>query len=242
MLSAAFQTARDVFAAGGVVMWPLLLLSVVSVAISLERAMFWIGMSRGSRRAWLARLADRLRHGDEPGARAVIGRDDSIYSRIALGLIERGASEAATIELTEANRRPIERFSATLSTIITAAPLLGILGTVTGIIESFRLIGGGSAAAGGAASPGSSVISDPTAVAGGIAEALITTAAGLTVAMLTLFPYAWLRVAADRCLGRIEALSAAAIQGASHRAAERPSPARGENAPRPLAAAGASAH
>jgi biopolymer transport protein ExbB len=63
-----------------------------------------------------------------------------------------------------------------LDTIVTMAPLLGILGTVLGIIQSFDLLG-------------STGIQDPKAVTSGIAQALITTAAGLTVALLTLVPF-----------------------------------------------------
>lgn len=66
-----------------------------------------------------------------------------------------------------------------LDTIITMAPLLGILGTVLGIIDSFDLLG-------------HSGIEDPKAVSGGIAQALITTAAGLTVALMTMVPFNYL--------------------------------------------------
>ena len=85
-----------------------------------------------------------------------------------------------------------------LSTIITAAPMLGILGTVTGIIQSFNLIGS------------QNVMTDPHLVSGGIAEALITTAAGLVVALLTLFPFMAFRAQVDRSLGRLEVLVASA--------------------------------
>ena len=66
-----------------------------------------------------------------------------------------------------------------LDTIITMAPLLGILGTVLGIIESFDLLG-------------MSGIEDPKAVTGGIAQALITTATGLSIALATLVPFNYL--------------------------------------------------
>jgi biopolymer transport protein ExbB len=79
--------------------------------------------------------------------------------------------------------------------------MLGILGTVTGIISSFELLGTGGG------------VTDPTAVAGGVAEALLTTAFGLLVALMTLFPYVWSRGQSERCLGRLEALVAAVAAG-----------------------------
>ena len=88
-----------------------------------------------------------------------------------------------------------------LSTVITAAPMLGILGTVLGIIQSFELLGG------------ENILTDPKQVSAGIAEALITTASGLSVALLTLFPFMAFKAQSDRALGRMEALSAAAPQG-----------------------------
>ena len=84
----------------------------------------------------------------------------------------------------------------------TAAPMLGILGTVLGIIKSFGLLGA-SVDAGAAA--------DPTAVATGIAQALYTTAFGLTIALLTLFPYAIFRACADRAFTRLETFTAVGV-------------------------------
>jgi len=88
-----------------------------------------------------------------------------------------------------------------LSTIITAAPLLGILGTVIGIIRSFNLLGE------------QRMLTDTRLVATGIAEALLTTALGLVIALVTLFPYMAFRKQADRALGRMESLIASAQEG-----------------------------
>ena len=70
----------------------------------------------------------------------------------------------------------MRRFMNVLDTMITVAPLLGIFGTVTGIIQSFNVLG-------------TSGIEHPEVVTAGIAQALITTAAGLAIAILTVFPY-----------------------------------------------------
>jgi biopolymer transport protein ExbB len=96
----------------------------------------------------------------------------------------------------------------TLSTIITAAPLLGILGTVIGIIRSFNLLGV------------EDVMTDPRAVSVGIAQALITTALGLVVALVTLFPYMIFRAQSERAVGRLESVIASAQLGAG-RASDR---------------------
>ena len=82
-----------------------------------------------------------------------------------------------------------------LDTIITMAPLLGILGTVLGIIQSFDLLG-------------NSGIEDPKAVTGGIAQALITTAAGLTVALVTLVPFNYFMSKVNRAAKDINKIAA----------------------------------
>lgn len=205
MAGDALQTTGDLLQRGGWVMWPLLALSLVAVALSVERLIFWALTHRPGRRRWLAAVADRLRAGDHPGARALIAKDGSVYARAAASLLDRpaGAGDAAAVEVIEALRPEIERFSIALSTIITAAPLLGILGTVLGIIDSFGVLGAG---AGGP-------VTDPALVADGIAMALITTAFGLVISAFTLFPHAMARASASRCLSRLEALAAAAEQG-----------------------------
>lgn len=192
---------------GGWAMWPLLALSFVSIALSVERALFWRSMQRAGRSLWLERVRAALRSADRPGVQALCAKDRSIYAAVAGALLDRRDFDAAGVELIEANRHAIERFGATLSTIITAAPLLGILGTVTGIIRSFDLLGQNSA----------QTVADPGAVAGGIAEALLTTAFGLVVATLTLFPYAYFRASASRAIGALESLVAAAQQGVSEK-------------------------
>lgn len=199
---------------GGWVMYPLLALSVVSLTLCIERAMFWlrhgehamrssaaklVGAAKAQRWAEVERIARSRRGVVGAFARTLLRQDPaSEGGRPSL-------SEADVVQAVEFTRGALERFSAALSATITAAPMLGILGTVTGIIRSFRLLG--------ADGP----VSDPISVAGGIAEALITTAFGLVIALVTLFPYTVFRARADRTLGQLEALGHS-LAAASRRA------------------------
>jgi biopolymer transport protein ExbB len=198
----------ELFRAGGWVMYPLAAASLLSVTICLERTLFWLR----HREAATLRLIDRIvrlaRAGDWSGAAARAEVDRTVLGRFARSMIrdeEPGwrakphISGADAAQAIESVRSATERFAATLSAIITAAPMLGILGTVMGIISSFRLLGS------------EGPISDPVSVAGGIAEALITTAFGLIVALVTLFPYTIFRARADRCLARLEAFGESLI-------------------------------
>ena len=191
---------------GGIVMIPLLALSVLSLALVFERSWFWWQTSRGGARRRFTRLIEFLRTGDTR-AESLLASDNSIYAAVARAVTGPTISDAAAITAVETQRPRMERFMTTLSTIITAAPLLGILGTVLGIIQSFELLGA------------EETLTDPRTVSAGIAEALLTTAAGLVVALFTLFPYMIFRGQLDRALGRMEAIIAAAHEGAALRVA-----------------------
>ena len=193
----------EIMQRGGVVMWPLLLLSLITVTLLFERAWFFLKTNSPTRLKNVQRLAKLMREGDYDTARGMAEADRSVYGDVALMLLDEQVTEAVAIDAVESQRRRLERFMPTLSTVITAAPMLGILGTVLGIIASFRVLSEQTATG------------DPTYVSQGIAEALITTAAGLVVAVITLFPYNGLRAQIDRTLSRMESLVAAALQGAN---------------------------
>ncbi len=185
---------------GGWVMWPLIGLSIVALTIIFERCWFWLTTNHPWRVSRYQRVGRHLRRGETAEARALIETDTSVYGRMVGRMIGEGASDAAITEAAESQRPRMERFMPTLGTIITAAPLLGILGTVTGIISSFRVLGESEA------------LTDPNKIGAGIAEALLTTAAGLMIALVVLFPYNAFRAQIDRTLSRMEALAAAARQ------------------------------
>ena len=186
---------------GGIVMLPLLVLSIISLTLILERTWFWVTIQRPRRLHRLERLNEALRAGDRPRATKPLAADRSPYGLIARRLLEQGVTEAVAVEAVQTQRPKLDRFMVSLSTIITAAPLLGILGTVLGIIQSFNLLGE------------QQTLTDPRAVSVGIAEALLTTAMGLAIALFTLFPYMIFRAQVERALGRVESIIAAAQQG-----------------------------
>ena len=129
----------------------------------------------------------------------------SVPLRMALD----GSDDGVAMAAAELQRHRLERFSVLLSTIITASPMIGILGTVIGIIKSFNVLGA------------QTQLADPRGVSGGIGEALITTACGLAVALVTLFPYMSFKGLADRAMGRMESVIAAAQTGMPRRPAPR---------------------
>lgn len=183
----------ELFKSGGPVMYPLLLCSVISLTIIIERAFFWlkIGMDRNQK------LVDEVlrlsRKGDWEGVKNKSAGSSNYVIRILVsGILHRKYSMIKAMESAAADEiSRMRRFMGGLDTIITIAPLLGILGTVIGIISSFEMLG-------------TTGIEDPKAVTGGIAQALITTAAGLTISIVTVFPYNYFNSRIRRAAGIME--------------------------------------
>lgn len=184
---------------GGIVMWPLLALSVIAVTLIIERTLFYLSTNGPARRERIYQLGKLLRAGKLEEARQDAKRDRSIYGSAVTQLLDEELSESSAVDAIEAQRGRLERFLPMLSTVITAAPMLGILGTVIGIIGAFNELSGSRADL------------DLSDLGGDIGQALITTAAGITVALLTLLPYNLFRAQADRSLSRLESLVAAAL-------------------------------
>jgi biopolymer transport protein ExbB len=182
----------QMLAKGGPVMIPLLVCSVVALAIVVERLRFWWrhGDTGPAERA--IELAERGRL-DEAlevarGARTATARV------VAAGLAERGAAAGAVMEAAaQAEAGGLRRYLPVLDTIITLSPLLGLLGTVTGMIAAFGILS-------------TSGMNQPHAITGGVAEALIATAVGLAVAIATLVPYNYFLARAEQALDAMERL------------------------------------
>lgn len=194
------DSAIDLMHRGGPVMWPLALVSVVALVLIIERLWYWLTNNNPKQQARLRQIGELLRTGQRETARQLIEQDASIYGYFLRHIITHGSSDAVVEEAIERMRHSIERFMTTLGTIITAAPMLGILGTVTGIITSFHVLSGAQG------------VADPEKVGAGIAEALLTTVFGLAIALIVVFPFNAYRTQIDRTFSRMEALIAALRQ------------------------------
>jgi biopolymer transport protein ExbB len=168
----------NIFLKGGPVMYPLLACSVIAMTVVIERAIFWIQSDRFRNQALVDEVLELCRAGSWDMVRIrVAGSKDYIIRILVSGILHREFSMIKAMESAASDEiRTMRRYMGILDTMITVAPLLGFLGTVTGIIYSFESLG-------------MTVIEHPETVAIGIAQALITTAAGLIIAILTVFPY-----------------------------------------------------
>jgi biopolymer transport protein ExbB len=175
---------------GGPVMVPLLACSVISLAVVIERWLFWRRV--GSRQTAEQMLA-RVEAGESNKALELGRKGGSPLERVlASGLAHRNPNLAKALEVAAQREIPVLRRRLTiLDTIVTLAPLLGLLGTVVGMIGSFDIMS-------------ASGIGQPHAVTGGVAEALIATATGLLIAILTLVPYNYFSNRAEQELEQIE--------------------------------------
>ena len=165
------------FKQGGPIMWPILLVSLTALAVVIERVFWWLGrwMRRDPKR--IEKVFTAIEVGDVAEA-SRLSRDsrDPVLRMMWNGLNHQHASlqgalqVAAGIEIKRAGR-----FLVVMDTLVTLAPLLGLLGTITGLMRSFASLGNDELAV--------------QAVTGGIAEALIATACGLGIAIFSLIPF-----------------------------------------------------
>ncbi|HEY0942689.1 MAG TPA: MotA/TolQ/ExbB proton channel family protein [Steroidobacter sp.] len=174
----------EIVKAGGIMMGPIILASIVTAAIFLER--LWTLQTKRvlpsdlTEKVW--RWVEQRQIQDKHIA--ALQQNSPLGKILAAGLANRNRDRAVIREAIEDTGRHVvhelDRFIGTLGTIASLSPLMGLLGTVLGMIRTFNAI----TTAG---------IGNPASLAGGIAEALITTAAGLTVAIPALLAYKYLR-------------------------------------------------
>jgi biopolymer transport protein ExbB len=181
------------FIRGGPIMYPLLICSLISMAIIVERIIFWLSAKREREPLLISEMLQLAEKGHyEKAVQRARGSRDYIARVLLEGIVHRNYSLSQALEMgAEEEVKRMRKNLTILDTIITLAPLLGILGTVMGIIDSFHLLG----AAG---------IESPRVVTEGIAQALITTATGLAIAIMTLIPYNYFLSRIERTAREIE--------------------------------------
>jgi biopolymer transport protein ExbB len=170
----------EYFLRGGPVMWPILICAFVAVAVVGERAFWWLRESTRRDPHKLMQILAALENKDTATALNIAaGSEDPVVRVIRHGLAHVGHSHgsllgalqlAAGVELKRAGR-----FLMVMDTLVTLAPLLGLLGTVTGLMGAFLHIGSAELSV--------------TGVTGGIGQALIATACGLGIAIFSLIPF-----------------------------------------------------
>ena len=185
----------EIIKAGGPVMWPIIALSVASAAIMLER--LWSLQEERVIPHELTAKVWKLVESGQLGDRhvAAIAQNSALGQILAAGLSNRHRPREWVKEAIEDTGRHVahelERFLNMLGTIAAVSPLMGLLGTVIGIISAFNAITHDG-------------VGDPKVLSGGIGQALITTAAGLMVAIPSLMGYRYLRGRVDELVIAME--------------------------------------
>jgi biopolymer transport protein ExbB len=194
-----WTSLADAVRLGGWVVYPLTLLAVVALAIMLDRAyVFWrFARVPGS----LAKSLAPASQGD--GGHVANAVPGNLPQQHALNRLDRMFDEEhapfwrieAKIDAVAAQiERDMSRGLWLLETIVTAAPLLGLLGTIVGMMHSFRLIGGDG-------------LVNPAGVSGGVAQALVATAIGLVIALVALFAFNYFSRRLDRLMDELESFA-----------------------------------
>jgi biopolymer transport protein ExbB len=174
------RSPMELFDHGGPIMWPILFVSLVAVTVVAERAIFLVRERSARDPDLVQRILDQAARGD-PAAAAWLGAGSGDLVARALGDALAHPEHSLASSLPRAANRELARYQQGLSvldTCITAAPLLGLLGTVTGMMNTFGALGAGA-----------DIAANAGQITGGVGEALIATMCGLAVAILCLFPF-----------------------------------------------------
>jgi len=186
----------DVLAKGGPILWVILLLAVPVIAILVERLWYFRKIAADEDKL-MARVKSAVEKSHWEEGLAICDTVEAPLGGLIRSAIENRAlneeglkeavRDAAILELPQ-----IERGIGAINVIGNISPLMGLFGTVSGIINSFNILGQFGA------------VSDPSVLAKGISEALLTTAAGIIIAVPAMIVYAWLSGRANTVIGKLE--------------------------------------
>lgn len=178
------QTPMELFVHGGWIMWPILLTSFVAVTAVVERFIFLFKETTSAQPERVEQMLELVERGDHAAAVSLGKQSTDFVARILVGALEH-REHSLTNAFTRAANQELNRYQrgiAVLDTCITLAPLLGLLGTVLGMMNTFGALGDGDIAA------------NAGQITGGVGEALIAVAAGLLISITALLPFNILNV------------------------------------------------
>src|SRR5580698_4175380 len=184
------ESPMELFKHGGPVMWPMLLLSFIALTAVVERLLFIIRENSRREPEVVEKMLENVEKRNIEGA-LEIGRksQDAVARILVYSLSNREYSLSnAFIRASSQELQRYQQGMATLDTAITAAPLLGLLGTVTGMMRTFGALSAG----------GGNIAESAGKITGGVAEALIATCCGLFIAVCCLLPYNYLNARAEQ--------------------------------------------
>src|SRR5450432_3084850 len=167
------MTTMELFKAGGPIMWPILIVSFMLITVAIERVIFIFRENSRRQPELVDKMLERVEAKDVEGALELGKKSDDYVARILVYALTHKEHSLGNA-FTRAASQEMQRFSQglpTLDTCITAAPLLGLLGTVTGMMGTFASLNSATGDIGSAA----------TKITGGVAEALIATMCGLGI-------------------------------------------------------------
>lgn len=185
----------DMILKGGPIMWPLLLASVIALAIFFEK-LYSLQINKILPSDFFEKVLELVKEGKNSEAKAICEMESSPISKICLAGISnhghnREVLKSCFEEVGKKEEQKLSSFIGVIGTIASVSPLLGLLGTVLGMIKVFQVIS--TEGVGNAAS-----------LSGGISEALLTTAAGLTVAIPALIMYRFCRAKVNAVVALLE--------------------------------------
>jgi biopolymer transport protein ExbB len=178
---------------GGVFMYPLIILSLLSLAVGIERTFYFANLEWGGE-AFRARLVKLLSENKiEEAIRWLQGLRGPVAAISLVGVKRwargRRSVETAMVAQSHRDQAALNRFLVILETTVTASPLIGLLGTITGMMGVFRAV---------SAKMAENPQADTSGILAGIGEALVATAAGILIAVVSLFIHNFFQRLAER--------------------------------------------
>ncbi|MDD2763717.1 MAG: MotA/TolQ/ExbB proton channel family protein [Opitutaceae bacterium] len=192
------KTPMELFKAGGAVMWPVLLVSFLGLTVVVERLIFIVRENAHRDHELVEKMLEKVENRDVEGS-VTLGKQSKDFVARVLVYALSNKDISLSNAFIRASNQELARFQqglATLDTVITAAPLLGLLGTVTGMMRTFGSLGAGG-----------DIASKAGSITGGVAEALIATACGLFIAVSALFPFNYLNARLEEARHEVEDVS-----------------------------------